>query len=214
MTAQEEVALAEYDRLLVDPEFVAGTRRPARAVRTIKIRAGVWVLEYHPDADDERHVVVTVAGGVIRRASGDLPDGVVGLDLARAATMFEQTGSFAPLAAALSSAQAEVAVMTQDRTTSDLDVAGYAIRLDRGYHTPTHQWLLAVGDRVRIGLDALTADTYGVLAQLLLPAPGDRLQAGSAYGSLGRPGSWGPWWPRATAWWWRSTARSSTTRSW
>lgn len=110
MTPDEEAALVEYDRLLLDPEFVAGSERPARAVRTIKIRAGVWVLEYRPDALDERqHVVMTVADGVIQRAVGDLPDGVVGLDVARATSVFEQTGALAPLAAALSSAQAEVA---------------------------------------------------------------------------------------------------------
>jgi lipoate-protein ligase A len=110
MSADEESALAEYDELLVDAEFVAGTSRPTRPVRTIKIRAGVWVLEYQPDeADERRHIVMTVADGVIRSASGNLPEGVVGLDIVRATTLFEQAEALGPLAAALTSAQAEVA---------------------------------------------------------------------------------------------------------
>jgi lipoate---protein ligase len=110
MTLGEESALRGYDRLLVDPEFVAGTRRPVRPVRTIKIRAGVWALEYHPDpTDEQQHIVMTVAGGVVERASGHLPAGVVGLDLVRAAEVFGRTEVFRPLAAALATAQAEVA---------------------------------------------------------------------------------------------------------
>jgi glycine cleavage system H protein len=68
--------------------------------------------------------------------------------------------------------------------TEDIDVAGYALRLDRDYHTPTHLWLMQTGDRIRVGLDALTADTYGMLAQLLLPPPGTQIAAGTAFGSL------------------------------
>ncbi len=110
LTAAEEAELHDYDRLLVDPDFVAGTRRVARAVRTIKIRAGVWALEFRPDLDDGRHdVVVTVAEGVIQRASGNLPDGVVGLDLRRATEVLERSDLLRPLAAALTSARAEVA---------------------------------------------------------------------------------------------------------
>jgi len=68
--------------------------------------------------------------------------------------------------------------------TLDIDVAGYALRLDRSYHTPSHMWLMTVGDRVRVGLDALTADTYGMLAQLQLPPPGTPVEADTAFGSL------------------------------
>jgi glycine cleavage system H protein len=64
-------------------------------------------------------------------------------------------------------------------------VAGYALRLDRDYHTPTHMWVRDVGaGRFRIGLDALTADTYGVLAQLILLPPGTEVVAGTPLGSL------------------------------
>ncbi len=66
----------------------------------------------------------------------------------------------------------------------ETEVDGYPLRLDRAYHTPTHLWLLPVGDRLRIGLDALTADTYGMLAQLLLDGPGTEVTAGTAFGSL------------------------------
>lgn len=69
-------------------------------------------------------------------------------------------------------------------TAENVEVGGYALRLDRRYHTPTHQWLMDRDGRVRIGLDALTADTYGVLAQLLLPPPGTQLVAGAPCGSL------------------------------
>jgi glycine cleavage system H protein len=69
-------------------------------------------------------------------------------------------------------------------STQDLDVEGYALRLDRAYHQPTHLWMQQVGARVRIGLDALTADTYGMLAQLVLPAPGDPMVSGTPFGSL------------------------------
>ncbi len=110
MTSTEAAAVEDYDVLLVDPEFVAGPARPARSVRTIKIRAGVWVLEYLPERTSERdHVVLTVADGIVQRAVGALPVGVVGLDLPQAAEVFEHTAGFGPLASALTTAQAEVA---------------------------------------------------------------------------------------------------------
>jgi glycine cleavage system H protein len=66
-----------------------------------------------------------------------------------------------------------------------VDVRGYAVRLDREYHPATHLWLLDVGGgRRRVGLDALTADTYGRLAQLVLPPVGRRVEPGDEMGSL------------------------------
>ncbi len=66
-----------------------------------------------------------------------------------------------------------------------VDVRGYALRLDREYHPPTHLWVLDVGGgRLRLGLDALTAETYGRLAQLVLPPVGRRVEPGDEVGSL------------------------------
>jgi hypothetical protein len=103
---EEEAAIAEYDAILVDPEFVAGFPRPAKPVRTIKVRAGVWVHEYAPG---DLHVVVTVAEGIVRNAIGDLPADVIGLDVARAERLLQESERLAPLAAAMASAHAEVA---------------------------------------------------------------------------------------------------------
>ncbi len=69
--------------------------------------------------------------------------------------------------------------------TIQLDFAGYALRLDRRYDPDTHMWVLDVADAwVRVGLDALTADTYGALAQLALAPEGTRVARGEPFGSL------------------------------
>lgn len=69
--------------------------------------------------------------------------------------------------------------------TAQLEFGGYALRLDRRYDPDTHLWVLDVADqRVRVGLDALTADTYGALAQLALSAVGTRVVRGEPFGSL------------------------------
>lgn len=67
----------------------------------------------------------------------------------------------------------------------DLLVDGYPLRLDRSYDPDTHMWVLTKPDgRVRIGLDALTADTYGSLAQLVISAVGTGVDRGEPFGSL------------------------------
>ena len=72
-----------------------------------------------------------------------------------------------------------------DAGQGEAQVAGYALRLDRDYHTPTHMWVQDIGaGRFRIGLDALTADTYGVLAQLILLPRGTEVVTGTPLGSL------------------------------
>lgn len=69
--------------------------------------------------------------------------------------------------------------------TTQLDFAGYALRLDRRYDPDTHMWVLEVADAwMRVGLDALTADTYGALAQLALAPEGTRVERGEPFGSL------------------------------
>jgi len=75
-------------------------------VRTVKVRAGVWVHEWrHAD----RRVVVTVADGVVRRVIGELPTDLTGVDVGAAARALAAADDLAPLAGAFSSAQAEVA---------------------------------------------------------------------------------------------------------
>ncbi len=106
LRSEEEAAIAEYDVTMVDPEFVAGFSRPLRPVRTIKVRAGVWVHEYNPG---QQHFVVTIAEGMVRSVIGDLPADVVGLDVARAEKVLQEAEELAPLAAAMVSAHSEVA---------------------------------------------------------------------------------------------------------
>jgi glycine cleavage system H protein len=67
----------------------------------------------------------------------------------------------------------------------ETQVAGYPLRLDRFYDPDTHMWVLMKPDGLaRVGLDALTADTYGSLAQLVMSAPGTPLDRGDPFGSL------------------------------
>lgn len=69
--------------------------------------------------------------------------------------------------------------------TIQLDFGGYELRLDRSYDPETHLWVQEVGDgRVRVGFDALTADTYGALAQLIMSPVGTAVERGEEFGSL------------------------------
>ena len=102
----ERAQLKRHDALLGDPEFVAGHPRPRRAVRTVKVRAGVWVHEWR---HDDRRVVVTVADGVVRRVIGELPTDLTGVDVGSAARVLGAADELAPLAGAFASARAEVA---------------------------------------------------------------------------------------------------------
>ncbi len=70
-------------------------------------------------------------------------------------------------------------------STSEVTVDGYPLRLDRSYDPQTHHWVLSRADGLlRIGLDGLTADTYGSLAQLVISTAGSVVARGEAYGSL------------------------------
>lgn len=69
--------------------------------------------------------------------------------------------------------------------TIQLDFGGYELRLDRGYDPDTHMWVQGTGDgRMRVGFDALTADTYGALAQLVMVPVGTGVERGDEFGSL------------------------------
>lgn len=69
--------------------------------------------------------------------------------------------------------------------TIQLDFGGYELRLDRSYDPLTHLWVQDIGGgRARVGFDALTADTYGALAQLAMSPVGTSVQRGDQFGSL------------------------------
>jgi glycine cleavage system H protein len=66
-----------------------------------------------------------------------------------------------------------------------LRVDGFEFRLDRAYDPVEGMWISDRGDgRHRIGLSALTADSYGALAQLTLDRAGTAVDRGSPFGSL------------------------------
>lgn len=74
---------------------------------------------------------------------------------------------------------------TATAQATEVMVDGYPLRLDRFYDPQTHHWVYAKADGLlRIGLDGLTADTYGSLAQLVISAAGSVVVRGEPFGSL------------------------------
>jgi glycine cleavage system H protein len=66
-----------------------------------------------------------------------------------------------------------------------VEVAGFAVALDRAYDPAGHFWVAMVAeDRARIGLDALGVETSGTLAQLAFLDVGEFLKRGEPFGSL------------------------------
>lgn len=66
-----------------------------------------------------------------------------------------------------------------------ITVSGYELRTDRWYDPETHLWVQQLdGGRVRVGMDSLTAETSGSLAQLAMVASGTPVTRGVAFGSL------------------------------
>lgn len=64
-------------------------------------------------------------------------------------------------------------------------IEGFQFRTDRAYEPREGMWVLAVGGGVhRIGFNALTADSYGALAQLVLGAADRPVVRGAEFGSL------------------------------
>lgn len=104
-TAAEHRERDRMDALLGRSEFVAGTPRPIRAVRTVKVRAGVWVHEWHGAG---RRAVLAIAGGVVESVHGDVPAGLVGLSLDRARDELGRDRDTGALAAAIGAANTEV----------------------------------------------------------------------------------------------------------
>ena len=104
LTAVESEELDQMDTRLLDAEFVAGTARPVKPVRTVKIRAGVWVHDWRPEGE---RVVLGVAEGRIETASGR--EHLTGLTLDEARMELERERDAAPLVSAIRAAYAEVA---------------------------------------------------------------------------------------------------------
>jgi glycine cleavage system H protein len=66
-----------------------------------------------------------------------------------------------------------------------IEVAGFAVALDRAYDGVGHFWVTIEGpDRARLGMDALGVETSGTLAQLAFLPIGEHLKRGEAFGSL------------------------------
>ncbi|MHB8449624.1 MAG: glycine cleavage system protein H [Mycobacteriales bacterium] len=64
-------------------------------------------------------------------------------------------------------------------------VAGFELAADRYLEPTSHVWVQVLApDRVRLGMDALGAETSGTLAALVLLPEGTVLSAGQAYGSV------------------------------
>jgi lipoate-protein ligase A len=104
LTESESHAVDRMDSRLLDEEFLAGTSRPVRSVRTVKVRAGVWVHEWRTEGE---RVVLGVAGGNVEVATGR--EHLVGLPLDEARQELEREREAAPLVSAIRAAHAEVA---------------------------------------------------------------------------------------------------------
>lgn len=94
------------DALLGRPDFVAGQPRPPRPVRTVKVRAGVWVHDWQGSG---RRVVLGIVGGLVESVAGDAPDTLRGLPLDQAREELARDPETVALAAAIGAANTEVA---------------------------------------------------------------------------------------------------------
>jgi lipoate-protein ligase A len=101
MRADERDEQRRLDALLGSAEWVGSVVRPARDVRTLKIRAGVWVHEW---AHADGCVVLSVADGrvdnVVAVGAGAPPDGLLGAPVDRARDLLSDN-DIGRLAAAL-----------------------------------------------------------------------------------------------------------------
>ncbi len=104
LTDAETREVGRMDRRLLDEEYLTGTPGPVRPVRTVKVRAGVWVHVWRDEAD---RVVLGVAGGRIEIATGR--EHLVGMGIDAARRELEREREAAPLVSAIRAAHAEVA---------------------------------------------------------------------------------------------------------
>ncbi len=69
-----------------------------------------------------------------------------------------------------------------------VEVAGYQLALDRGYEPVTHLWVQVAAKShrhsVRVGMDPLSVETSGTVAQLAFLPAGDAVLRGESFGSL------------------------------
>jgi lipoate-protein ligase A len=106
MTLHERRQRDRMDALLARPDFVTGQSRPRRTVRTVKVRAGVWVHDWQGVG---RRLVLGIAGGVVESVTGDASDRLIGLPLQSAREELARDPETAALAAAMGAANTEVA---------------------------------------------------------------------------------------------------------
>lgn len=104
LTPAEIRQLAGMDRRLLSDGFVAGTSRPVRPVRTVKVRAGVWVHDWRGVGE---RVVLGIADGTVEVA--EAREHLVGLHLDDAIHELEREHEAGPLVTAIQAANAEVA---------------------------------------------------------------------------------------------------------
>jgi hypothetical protein len=110
MTADERDQLARMDSVMARSEFIAGESRPTTSVRTIKVRAGVWVHEWSEGGD---RLVLAVADGTVQTAWGSCtrprPEDLIGRSLAEVRGQLDANSGAAALASAMRAANREVA---------------------------------------------------------------------------------------------------------
>lgn len=104
LTQAEMHQLARMDHRLGRAGFVAGTSRPVRSVRTVKVRAGVWVHDWRGGGE---RVVLGIADGAVEVA--DAREHLVGLRLDDAIHELAREHEAAALVTAIQAAHAEVA---------------------------------------------------------------------------------------------------------
>jgi lipoate-protein ligase A len=108
-TSAERRELRAVDVKLGRPDFVTGEQRPPRPVRTVKVRAGVWVHDWRDGAE---RLVLGVAGGAVTSAAGVLdgvaPAELVGLSVERVRAEFARAERTSALARAMAEARTEV----------------------------------------------------------------------------------------------------------
>ncbi len=104
LTPAAKQQLTRMDSRLGNHEFVAGTPRAVRPVRTVKVRAGVWVHDWRRDGE---RVVLGIAGGVVEVATGR--EHLVGLRLDEAQHELQREHGATALVSAIRAAHAEVA---------------------------------------------------------------------------------------------------------
>ncbi|MBI3688668.1 MAG: lipoate--protein ligase family protein [Actinobacteria bacterium] len=110
LDTDEQAAVHRLDALFTSAEWLQGTPRPAKPVRTIKIRAGVWVHEWdHPDACTVLSIADGKVDNVLVEPRGDRTPtpaltSLVGAAVDDARTALSAAAT-APLAAALAATQ-------------------------------------------------------------------------------------------------------------